>query len=144
MNKFKSEFEMYDKIGDYLKKHDYDVLYSVHVGNFHPREFDIVGVHKDNLISIEVKLNNFNRTVEQAITRLFYSDHVMVAFPEKYANFVQSKYREELVELGIGLMSVDKTAIIKLKPQKSKVLSYARKNKLIEIVNSNLKLKRED
>lgn len=137
-----SEFQLYKTIGNYLESKQFQVAYSVNVGLFHPREFDVVGLNEDKVVSIEVKLKNFKRTMEQAITRLYYSDSVMVAFPESYAEWVEASYLDDLLEYGIGLMGVNKITMkprIIVEPGISEYVNHKRKKRLIDIINKKFK-----
>lgn len=131
MEKLDSEFQLYPIIGKYLMDNHYDVAYNVPVGRFHPRIFDIVGINDKKIVSIEVKLNNFKKTLDQAITRLYYSDKVFVAFPESYISRVEKTYVPDLKEMGIGLISVNQKAVLKLKASQSIYLNFNRKRKLL-------------
>jgi len=126
-----SEASLYPIIGSFLTGKNYKVAYEVRVGSFHPRIFDVVGVNAEELISVEVKLNNFRRVLRQAITRLYYSDKVFVAFPEKYAIHVNSSYGRDLKRIGVGLLSVNGTVTEKVKAKQSTYLNAKRKKKLL-------------
>lgn len=126
-----SEASLYPIIGSFLATRNCKVAYEVPVGRFHPRIFDVVGVNDEEVISVEVKLNNFRRVLQQAITRLHYSDKVFVAFPEKYALHVNSSYGRDLKRIGIGLLSVNGTVTEKLKAKQSTYLNTKRKKKLL-------------
>lgn len=132
-----SEASLYPIIGSFLATRNCKVAYEVPVGRFHPRIFDVVGVNGEEVISVEVKLNNFRRVLQQAITRLHYSDKVFVAFPEKYALHVNSSYGRDLKRIGIGLLSVSGTVTVngtvteKLKAKQSTYLNTKRKKKLL-------------
>lgn len=126
-----SEASLYPIIGSFLARRNYKVAYEVPVGRFHPRIFDVVGVNGEELISVEVKLHDFRRVLRQAITRLYYSDKVFVAFPEKYALHVNSSYDRDLKRIGIGLLSVNSTVTEKMEAKQSTYLNAKRKKKLL-------------
>jgi len=139
MEHIKSEKKLYQLIGNYLYNNKYKVAYEVSVGKFHPRKIDIVGINHKKVVSVEVKLNNFNKTFQQAYTRLFYSDNVLMAFPKKYADYVNKKYINILNNYGIGLLSINSNVNEIIAPKKSQLLIPHRKERLID--NFNLKLK---
>jgi len=138
LEKLESEFQLYPIIGKYLMDKHYDVAYNVPVGRFHPRIFDIVGINDRKIVSIEVKLNNFKKTLDQAITRLYYSDNVIVAFPESYISRVEKRYLPDLKKIGIGLISVNQKVVLKLKPHQSIYLNSNRKRNLFAKVKDIL------
>lgn len=133
------EVSLYPIIGKYLEEKYYKVAYEVPVGKFHPRIFDVVGINCKEVVSVEVKLNKFRRAFQQAITRLYYSDKVFVAFPEQYTFHVDSVYRPDLERAGIGLLSVNNTVTQKLEAKQSTFLNANRKKKLLGKAMSCLK-----
>jgi hypothetical protein len=122
---------MYPLLGDYFKKNKYTVLYEVPIGNLHPRKFDVVAINNKEIITTEAKLKNFERTMQQAITRLYYSDRVFVAFPKKYASYVDEKYYDDLIQVGIGLLAVDDDVSKVINAKKSRRINTARRKKLL-------------
>jgi hypothetical protein len=126
-----SEASLYPIIGAFLTERSYKVAYEVPVGRFHPRIFDVVGIKGEELISVEAKVNDFPRALQQAVTRLYYSDKVFVAFPEKYALHVSSSYSGDLKTIGVGLLSVDGEVTEKMKAKESTYLNAKRKKMLI-------------
>jgi len=142
--KFESEYQLYPIIANYLQNKNYNVAYEVSVGKYHPRVFDIVAIKNNSIISIEVKLNNFKRTFQQAISRLFYNDKVYVAFPEEYIPVVEDRYLVLLKDSGIGLISVNDNIKFKLPAKKSTYLKGYRKMKLLDNFKEKINKSMED
>lgn len=131
---------LYGIIESHLKKKGYSVFQDFPTGRWNSKRVDLIGVKtiSKEIVSVEVKIRNFRRTVEQACYRLFFSDFVYLAFPYQYANHVVQAYRSVFKKYGFGLMSVDRDVEVLIPPIRSTLLNEDFKNYIIDLIQSKL------
>ncbi len=130
------EAELYPSVSEFLLNRGYISKINVLYGKYSPLQVDVIGYKKkkNEVRSVEVKLNKFGRAFEQGLMRMYFSDYVDLAFPEKYAYYVIESYGDQLDEYGIGLLSINGTIKQLKKPKKSKFLKHNIKKTIIEIM----------
>ena len=112
------------------------------------RELDVVGIYRWNrsnryvLTSIEVKLDQFSKTLQQAQARLCLFDYCYIAFPITYAigSILHDLilHSDIIVKDGIGVLIYDhvrKKTWEVFSPRKSKMISQKHRLSLIEKLN---------
>jgi len=69
---------------------------------------DILAVDPNfsEIITVEVKLNNFKKAFWQGYTYLAFSDYVYLAFPRHYAHFAIKKYATIIKKYGLGIIAL--------------------------------------
>jgi len=112
------------------------------------RELDVVGIYRWNrsnryvLTSIEVKLDKFSETLQQALARLCLFDYCYIAFPITYAigTVIHDLilHSDIIVKDGIGVLIYDhvrKRTWEVFSARKSKMISQKHRLSLIEKLN---------
>jgi len=120
MYPFYLEIELINPVIKYLKNKGYNVKKEVRIGYCRA---DIVGFKKNEVISIELKLNNWKKAIVQAKNYQFGSDYVYIAFPQKKIQNIIRKAELILKNEGIGLLAInEKNSKVKtiIKSKKSK------------------------
>ncbi len=110
------EKEIYPQIESYLRKEGFDYFKEV---QFLSRHIDIVGVNGKKIIAIEVKIKDWKRALQQALTCRLCAHEVYIAMWYKFAHRVPVELFENY---GIGLMSVDGTVDVITKAKKSQII----------------------
>jgi hypothetical protein len=109
------EIDVLNQVNEYLKKNGYSYKNEV---NFLERRIDVVGIKNKKITAIEVKVNNWKKALQQAITYKLCSHYVYVAFWHKYL----PKNLSHFENYGIGVMSVNDSVEIINKPKKSEII----------------------
>lgn len=109
------EIEVLNQVNEYLNNQGF--FYKNEV-NFLERKIDVIGVKNKKVIAIEVKVRNWKKALQQAITCKLCSHYVYVAFWHKYL----PKNLSIFENYGIGVMSVNGFVEIVNKPKKSKIV----------------------
>jgi hypothetical protein len=130
----KREFELYPIVKDYLEREGLCVFIDAPIGRWTTRRVDVLGVNyeKEYLVAVEVKIRDERKALEQAFTRLFFSDIVFVAFPEPHAYYVRNRMENMLMRYGIGVLAINNSVRRILEPRSSKFLNPLRKHLIIE------------
>jgi len=117
------EKELYPPVKKYLQKEGYECYEEV---KFLTRSIDLVGLKRKKIIAIELKVSNWLKALQQALTcRLAIS-----------AQFLHRVDIELLQEFGIGLIVVEEKKIeFILKAKKSKIIHKSMKNKILLQIN---------
>lgn len=85
------------------------------------RKIDIVARKHSDIVSVELKLNNWKEAIEQARLNLRVSDYSYVALQDPLGRFDAQLYIDA-IQNGIGLLSVDGHASETLRPRRSTVI----------------------
>lgn len=109
------EIDVLNQVNKYLREKGF--LYKNEV-KFLERKIDIVGVKNKRVIAIEVKIKNWKKALQQAITCKLCSHYVYVAFWQRYL----PKNLSIFENYGIGIMSVNGFVEIINKPKKSEIV----------------------
>ena len=83
------------------------------------RPIDVVAKKKSKIITIELKIRDWRRAIEQASLDLRVSNYSYVALPEAVIGRLDRRMYYEAYINGIGLISVDGNAKIIMKPERS-------------------------
>lgn len=111
-----NESELVDKAIFILKNNKCEIYLEV---PFMSKCIDMILIKNENLISIEFKISDFKKVVEQAFDNLMGVDYSYICFPKKN---IREKNRTKLEELGLGLYYIDidnEDLIEEIKPMKS-------------------------
>lgn len=127
---------LYPPIISYLEECGYTTFREVPVGRWFPKRVDVIGVNSDltRIVSVEVKVKDFRRALNQTLFRLYFSDYVYAAFPKQYAEYVLRKYEESLEKEGIGLLAVDHSVEVLLPPRVSKLVIKSLKEHVLKVL----------
>ena len=109
------ETKLLYKINKYLKNYGY--LYKNEVVLLE-RKIDVIGIKNKTVIAIELKVKDWKKALEQAITCKLCSHYVYAAFWFKYVPNDLSSFEN----YGIGVMSIDGTVNIISKAKKSNII----------------------
>lgn len=122
------EKEIYPQIESYLENEGFDYFREVQFLN---RHIDLVCVNGEKIIAIEVKIKDWKRALQQALTCRLCVHEVYVAMWHEFAHRVPV---ELFGEYGIGLMSVDGTVNMVKKAGKSSIIHSSMLTKLLTTV----------
>jgi len=117
------EIEILNQVNEYLKENGFSVKNEV---KFLERRIDVVGIKKKKVIAVEVKVKDWKKAFQQAITCKLCSHYVYVALLYKHI----PKDITLFEEYGIGLMSVNGFVEIVNKPKKSRLIH----NRLLKMI----------
>jgi hypothetical protein len=119
------EIDVLNQVNEYLKKNGYSYKNEV---NFLERRIDVVGIKNKKITAIEVKVNNWKKALQQAITCKLCSHYVYVAFWHKYL----PKNLSHFENYGVGVMSVNGSVEIINKPKKSEIIHQSLLNDIFK------------
>lgn len=122
------EKEIYPQIESYLRKEGFDYFKEV---QFLSRHIDVVGINEKEIIAIEVKIKDWKRALQQALTCRLCAHKVYVAMWHKFAHRVPVELFENY---GIGLMSVDGTVNVVTKAKRSQITHDSMLTNLLKIL----------
>lgn len=88
------------------------------------------GIFRNKMVAIEVKISHWNKALTQAIIYKLGTDQVYIAIWHEFIHRVNIK---ELKKFGIGLIEINGTVIVRLKPKKIKKTQFDIKNNLIDL-----------
>jgi hypothetical protein len=114
--KFDNEEEMREPVHRFLESLNYRWKDEVRLFS---REIDIVGRRKNTVFSVELKLRDWNRALQQAFLDLRVSNYVSVALPDDIWGRVDPRLFSLAASYGIGLISVDGEAKQIMRPRAS-------------------------
>ena len=115
------EFELYEKIestGPFANEIFY---YEIPIGDWSSsrKRIDIVTLRNQKLVSIEVKISNWKKALQQAYTNLYVADFSYVALWHKTMPNVDTLLFENL---GIGVLEVNGSCEKRITAKKSKLV----------------------
>jgi hypothetical protein len=120
MYPFYLEIELVNSVINFLKSKGYHVKKEVRIGFCRA---DIVGIKKNVVVAVELKLNDWKKAIIQAKNYQLGSDYVYIAFPLKNIYNVIRKTELKLKNEGIGLLAINE------KTNKVKVVIESKKSK---------------
>lgn len=83
------------------------------------RKVDIIAKRADSIISIELKIKDWKKALEQALTCKIWSDFVYIGFWHEYIPNDIKLFKN----YDIGILSISKNSVeVKLNPEKSKFI----------------------
>ncbi len=111
---------------DHLDKKGYKYLTEV---PFLERRIDVVGNKEEKTYSFELKVANWKRVFQQALSNLLCVDYSNIAM---FKNKVHLLNLEMCKELGIGVLSIDETGKVEniLDSQQSRLINPSLYNKI--------------
>lgn len=126
MNLKLSENDLREPVHDLFHEDNYSLYNEVRLFS---RSIDVVAKKRNTVISIELKLSDWKRAIEQASLDLRVSNYSYIALPEKKLSRIDRRMYLHVFNNGIGLISVDGNAKIIMKPVKSdKIQPKLRRN----------------
>lgn len=120
MYPFYLEIELVNPVTNFLKNKGYHVKKEVRIGFCRA---DIVGIKKNVVVAVELKLTDCKKAIIQAKNYQLGSDYVYIAFPLKNIYNVIRKNELKLKNEGIGLLAINE------KTNKVKVIIESKKSK---------------
>ncbi|MEM4213935.1 MAG: hypothetical protein QXZ28_01945 [Candidatus Methanomethylicaceae archaeon] len=128
------ESSLYPLVKNFLDERGYEAIINALYGKYSPLQIDVIALNKRSLevLSVEVKVNKFQRALQQGLQRMLFSDYVVLAFPEVYANHVNQHFSKVLEIYGIGLYSINGNVKEILMPKRSSLIIPSLKLKLIK------------
>jgi hypothetical protein len=101
---FYYECELINPVDNYLKKLGYQLKHEVKIGFCRA---DIIGLKKDNIIAIELKLREWKKAIIQAKNYQLGADYVYIAIPLLQAPTLLRKKQHILEHEGIGVLTIN-------------------------------------
>lgn len=111
------EEELRKPVHEYFKKKEYIIFDEVKLFS---RNIDIVAKRRNDVITVELKLHDWKKAINQACLNQRVSDYSFVALPEPMWNRIDRRIYTLSFEQGIGLLSVDGVARQIMRPERSK------------------------
>lgn len=134
---FLKESELREPVHNMFRKGHYSIYNEVRLFS---RQIDIVAKKKSKLITVELKLRNWRRAIDQACLNMRVSNYSYIALPESVLCRIDRRMFLDAYTNGIGLISVDGDANVIMKPERSKKIQpYLRRNFLKFIREGNCK-----
>ena len=98
---------------------------------FLERRIDIVGYKKEKTYSFELKVANWKRVFQQALSNLLCIDYSSIVM---FKNKVHLIDIEMCKEVGLGVLSIDETGLVEsvLEPKQSKIINPSLYNKVLK------------
>ena len=128
---FKNEEQLCEPISRFLKNKQFS--YICYELNFFEYRIDLFAYSNSSLetISVELKLRNWKKALQQALIYQLCSDYVYIGIPK---SFLQLQTIEKMKQFGVGIIAVYPSGYCKtiLKSQKSLVLKNRYKTRFIE------------
>jgi len=115
MNQLREE-DLRPPVRDFFEKQNYTVTDEVKLFG---RDIDIVAKRKSRVITVELKLYDWKRAIQQAYLNLRVADYSFIALPESVLGRISRKVYSEAYDSGIGLLCVDGYAKQIMKPMPS-------------------------
>ena len=124
-----SEIELYPVIEDLLNNEGFQLHKEVKVLT---RSIDIIAIKKKKVIAIEVKVENWKRALQQALTCRLFAHDVYIAIWHDYYHRIPKNL---LKKYRIGLIVVtDEKAQILHKSKKSKIIHKTVMNEMLNMI----------
>ncbi|WOV93621.1 MAG: hypothetical protein R1F52_03050 [Candidatus Nitrosoabyssus spongiisocia] len=120
------ELELYKKIKHTGPFANETLYYEIPIGDWSSsrKRIDIVALKNQKLVSIEVKISNWKKVLQQAYTNLYVADYSYVALWHKTMPNVDISLFENL---GIGILEINGSCEKKLSAKKSKLVISKRR-----------------
>ncbi len=109
------EKELYPPLLDYLEKKGYSYYQEV---KFFTRQIDLIAIKTKEIIAIEVKVENWQKALQQALTCKLCANKVYIAFWHEHIDRIPQK---KLKKHGIGLLAVNGSVERVIKARKSQL-----------------------
>jgi len=121
-------------VREFFHHRDYDVSDEVPLFS---RRIDIVAKRRSEVVSVELKLENWKEAIDQARLNLRVSDYSYVALREQSRGF-SGELLSLFIQYGIGLLCINGTAYEVLRPDRSHAIQpYLRKEFLTKLREIN-------
>ena len=124
------EKDLYPPIVKFLNEKGYECHYEVKLLT---RSIDLIALKRRKIIAIELKVRNWQKALQQAITCRLCAQETYLAIAAKYSHRVD---KELLHEYGIGLITSNgKDMEILLKAEKSPIIHKSVRNNILQQIN---------
>lgn len=125
-----SEKDLYPPVVQFLKQKGYVCHYEV---KFLTRSIDLIALKKRKIIAVELKVRNWQKALQQALTCRLCAQETYLAIATEYSHRVDM---ELLKEYGIGLISSDgKEMKILIQAVKSSIIHKSVRNDILQQIN---------
>jgi hypothetical protein len=115
MNYVKEE-ELRKPVRDYFEKKEYEVFDEIAL---FARNIDVIAKRRNEIVSIELKLRDWKKAINQACLDQRVSNYSFVALPEPVLDRIDRRIYVVSFEQGIGLLSVDGVTRQIMRPRRS-------------------------
>jgi len=123
-----SEERLTDALQEHLKAMGMKTAREVSIES---KRIDIVAYDGSELMAVEVKVSNWKRAFQQALTYRFGADRVYIAMAEEYIHRVDRKLLESY---GIGLISMGKSVKVMLDAKRQEHTDMELREKIMKEV----------
>lgn len=115
MNYVKEE-ELRKPVRDYFEKKEYVVFDEIAL---FARNIDVIAKRRNEIVSVELKLREWKKAINQACLNQRVSNYSFVALPEPVWDRIDRRIYAVSFEQGIGLLSVDGVTRQIMRPRRS-------------------------
>ncbi len=123
------EEELRDPVKELFRNKNYDIYDEIRLFS---RNIDLIAKRKSNLIAVELKLVDWKKAIHQASLDFRVANFSYIALPESIISRVNRKMYHDLLNTGIGLISVDGNAKIMMKSERSKKIQPVLRKKFLK------------
>lgn len=116
---YDKESALRPSIHQYFEVQDYILFDEVRI---FARKIDVVAKKGGRLVTVELKLHDWTRAIQQAYLNLHVANYSYVALPENTWSKVSPRLYNLAATYGIGLISVDGKAKLIMKAAPSKII----------------------
>jgi hypothetical protein len=110
-----SEDDLRQPVHEFLEKKGFMVLDERRLFS---RKIDVIGRRRSEVVTVELKLNNWKDAIEQARLNQRVSDYSYIALQDPLGRFGSGLFIEA-IQNGIGVLSVNGVASETLRPRRS-------------------------
>lgn len=110
------EEDMKQSVRNYYIHNNYEVYPEVRLFS---RNIDLIAKKKSKIVSIELKVRNWKKGIQQSYLNLRVANYSYLALPDPIWNRINRRIYVDAFTHGIGLLSVDGTVRQIMRPERS-------------------------
>lgn len=123
-----SEREMYKPLESFFHQMGFQTFREVPLLT---RKIDCVGINHDSIVAVELKVKNWQRALQQALSYRLCADKVYVAVARQFVHRVNCSMCEGF---GIGILGVDGSVNVVLEAMQSPLIHASLMRRVLEYV----------
>lgn len=128
------EADLRAPIHTFFKSRHYSVFDEVRLFS---RKIDVIATRRNEISSVELKINDWRRAIHQAFLNLSVSDYSSIALPRSTCRRIESTILNEALDYGIGIMRVDGVAKQIVEPERSRRIQPHLRGRLLRILQGS-------
>lgn len=123
-----SEREMYSPLESFFHLMGFQTFREVPLLT---RQIDLVGLNHDSIIAVELKVKNWQKALQQALSYRLCADKVYVAVAKQFVHRVNRSMCEDF---GIGILGVDGSVNVVLQAMQSPLIHASLMQRVLDYV----------